>query len=292
MSGKFFSKTRIDADEIARIASDLDDLASSADSFRDELDSYKDELYSAKGDLEDAETAEDVAEVISRLRDISVPEGYDNPDGTPDNVADELDGLESDRSEYDEWQESVQDEINTVLANLDHIGRGWLLPSQKVHNYTLLVEKDAAARILRPGQEKNDKSNLPFSGETDAWAKALNALADKASRVHYGPEAEFTRDGYSKGVVDDLLKAVTSIMAFKHASGAVISPTDQPMLALMWFVDDLLQAVARHMHGMSEARVVVTNTFALSQLRRTVDHTRARFSEGCEKIDESVNANS
>jgi hypothetical protein len=291
MNGKFFDKCKIDSDRVSEIVSDLDDLISSVETFRDELDTYKDELESQKSDLEDAETKQCLDAVVRGLKDISVPDGCENMDTTPGIIADACDECEVNGSEYDKWQEEVQQRITRSSEALEQIGRGAVLPSQKGHPFSIARDHTLPARIVRPGQAPDAQTNLPYSAEVDAWAKAINGMADAASRVHYGAEAEFTRDGYSKSIVEDLLKVVTSMMAFKHATGAVICPTDQPHLALSWFVDDLLHAVAKNL-GYATKRLVVTNIVQVTHAADTLRALREEFAEGCGQIDESVNANS
>lgn len=293
MSGNFFSKSKIDTDEIASLKSDLDDLAASADSFRDEMDTYKSDLESAASDLEDAETADEVAEVIRQLRDISVPDGYDNPDGNAETIADALDELETNKSEYDEWQENVQDGFTNVLSLLNAIGRGSILPSQKGYPYSFADEDKSQARIVRLEQPQDGRAGLPYSADTDAWSKALNWMCNRAATVHApGDAADATvatkREAMSKEFACRFRELVTMLMAYQHASGSLIVPNDQPMLALMWFVDDLLQRVGLCLGGSGQSRMVLTNAFALANLHRVAAGVQQKFGEGCEKIDESM----
>jgi hypothetical protein len=288
MSGKFFEKARIDSDSVSSIASDLESLISSVETFRDELDSYKDELESAKSDLEDADTKEALDAVAKELRGISVPDGCEHLDTTPDALADECDEAEADESEYDTWAEEVHDSINCIERSVNSVAGGVVLPSCRT-NYK--SNEVGVARLDRPGDPLTNSTRVLLDAENDAWRMAINKLADAASgqvATGDGGAAAMSRD-----LVERLLGVVAEFMAYTHATGAVLKPTDQPILALMWFVDDLLQEVVRRQFpGNATVRAVLTTTPMMQRLESMTKGLRLKVSEGFGKIDESVNANS
>jgi hypothetical protein len=281
--GSFFDKGKIDGNRASEIASDLQSLADSVESHRAELDTYRDTLESLKSDIEDAETKDDLDRAIEKLRDVSVPEGYEDCDGSPDGIADECEECrdEADRSDYDEWQEDISQRLAGVRSILAGIGRGALLPSQKEHPW--VHDDSGLPRIVRPGGGISTSCNLPYTSEKDAWQKALNSLADRSTALEPA-----TGDGGAAAASRDLARrlmcVVIEMMSYRGADGERRLPEETPMLALMWFVDDLLHAVAKNL-GWHEGRVVVTGAFAVKRAIVCADATQSEFGKGCEQID-------
>lgn len=284
----FFDKSKVDADKVSEIVGSLEDLSSNAESYRDEIDSYKDELDSIRHDLDDAETQDDINAIVSALRCVSVPNGYEDSDGSPEDIADELEGVEMNRSEYEDWQEKMQERINSATAALMGVARGSILPSQRQHPYSIKSERTSSCRTVRPGQEPDAKTSLPYSGETDAWRRAIAALASRAAGAFHGDSVDAVDAAAktSERLTQSLIDLAADFMAFKTADGNVCRPTERPMLAVMWLVDDLLQTVNSAMGNSS--RIIVTSGVSMEDMLRRLEVIQQDFGSGCEQIDGSI----
>jgi|688.fasta_scaffold25991_9 hypothetical protein len=283
----FFDKSKIDSDKVSEYVSSLDDLASSVETFRDELDSYKDEIASAKSDLEDAETTEELQKVISTLRDISVPDGCDNLDATPDGIADDLDSLESEESEFDAWSDELLDLMQSAQRGMDGVGLGMMLPSRRDNsNYSMQGDAAAKPALVRPGEAHEVPRQVPMSGEVHHWITAVEQVATRSAGIA-------CTDGdllvaKKEELTAKLLDLATEFAVYRHSTGTLLRPTDQSALALMWLVDDILQAVQKASKGLNATRVVVTDANTLAAMRQRIITIRDKFSEGVDKISESI----
>lgn len=104
MSGQFFKANGVDEDKVAECVGDIDSLIDAVNNWRDEVEAYSNELCSAKSDLEDAEDRADIDEVVSALQSISLPDGADTMDTTPESLSDALEDCTAEQSPYEEWE--------------------------------------------------------------------------------------------------------------------------------------------------------------------------------------------
>jgi len=294
MSGSFFKKSKIDTDRMSEQASALEDLVSEVQNYADEMKEYARELESIKDDMESAETADDVAEVIRQLEEVSVPDGAEGFDATPSGFVDDLQDVESTQSEYDGWKEEVQSTFHSIEAALLNVRRGSLLPTQRASNELDLTLEDSGnskPRISRPGTQSGGCEPVELS----AFDHALRAVCMAAGNARHTNLNAMTAEAialdadaksYRDNKVAELYTLLKEVMAWRTSDGVMIDA--EPRLALMWFVDDILSAATRKMLGDRAGRVVVTTE---KQVRSVILQTRSardEFGGGCSSIEESV----
>jgi hypothetical protein len=284
----FFDKNTVDTDKLAEVANDLGSLIGNVRSHIEELDSYADRLERLKDDMDAAESVDEVDDVVRKLRDEDEPDGYEDCDSSPDTIADECEECRNVGSEYEKWQEEIQDRLNYLSSLANTVARGGILPSSKELPYDINNEATAKHRVIRPGEPLDDSSRYPYENESSAWKRAVYELADRAAATE--PR---TGDGgaaaYSKFLAESLFGIVNRFMVYKDTNGMPVHPEGICVLSLMWFVDNLLHAVSRHL-GYSEMRLVITNAASMKSLRQGVESTRSEFADGCSKIDEAIPA--
>ena len=294
MSGSFFKKSKIDTDRMSDEASSLDDLVSSVESLADELKEYARELESIKDDMESAETADDIADIIGKLKEISEPECANDFDSTPSGFIDSLREVESTQSEFDDWKEEFQSKLHGIEAALLNVRRGSLLPTQRSQNELDLTLEDSGnskPRIFRPGPNANQGTYLEFAA-LDHAIKAVCMAAGNARHTDLNASAaeaiilDAKAESYRDKKVAELYTLLKEVMAWRHSDGIMVDA--EPRLALAWFIDDILSAATRKMLGDRAGRVVVTTE---KQVRSIILQTRAardEFGSGCSNIEASV----
>jgi hypothetical protein len=289
MSGSFFKKSKIDSDRVSEEASSLDDLVSSVESLADELKEYARELESIKDDMESAETADDIADIIGRLEEISEPDGYDF-DSTPSGFIDSLREVKSTQSEFDDWKEDIDSSLHSLEAVLLNVRRGSLTPSQRSANELDLSLEDSGnsnPRISRPGAQANQGTYLELAVFDHAIKEVCMAAGVARNTLAPSMATDTTAaQGYRDTQVAKLYTVLMEVMAWRTSEGVMVDA--EPRLALMWFIDDVLSAAARKMRGDRVGRVVVTTEKELRSVIMQARGLRNDFKAGCVSIEESV----
>lgn len=268
----FFKKDRLDTDKRNEAVSSLDSLIYTVDNWVSELQAYSRELEEKKDELEGCEEGSRVLEIAADLREISLPDGCDDLDATPDSIADGAEEAVSGDDTFFDHVKQLRQVVDSVRHAAAAMAIGTRLPSDPMQFVAGQVLKP---RLVRPNQAAEERGPMfPATFEQDRWSRALHIVLERGvSQLFPVDEERWNHIAYLKETLRTVLKSAY----------ATQSDHNFP-LTLMWFVADILAVLCDDTADSSDPQRPVLCT------QRQFENLLAKVSKVPSQLDELVAA--